>query len=155
MADDVVYVSRDQKAFLTFGATPTPGAIGGLNNRRFNFEAENLTLAEAVAKAGGMESTRADPSSVFLFRLVPREQLRRIGVEVSGGPNTMVPTIFTAMLRNPEGFFVANNFYMRDKDMILVSDTPSTDLVKFLDIVRAVTNTTREVIGIGIDWKAL
>ena len=155
LPEDVIYLSREQRAFLAFGATPTPGALGGLNNRRFMFEAENLTLAEAVAKAGGLDSTRADPTSVFLFRLVPSEKLRRIGVEVAGPAQTLVPTIFTVILRDAEGFFVANNFYMRHKDMIFVSDSPSVDLVKFLDIVRTVTSTARDVVGVASDVDLL
>ena len=35
---------------------------------------------------------------------------------------------------------------MRHKDMIYVSDAPSVDLIKFLNIVSAVSNTTVDVI---------
>jgi hypothetical protein len=35
--------------------TPSPGSIGGTNDRRFTFEDEEMTLAEALAKAGGLD----------------------------------------------------------------------------------------------------
>ena len=35
------------------------------------FGAEKVTLAEALAKAGGLLDLRADPAGVFLFRFEP------------------------------------------------------------------------------------
>jgi polysaccharide export outer membrane protein len=154
LADDVIYVSREPRIFLALGATPTPGAVGGQNNRRFPFEVENMSLAEAVAKAGGLDSSRADAKAVFLFRLVPREALERVNVDVSKFP-PIVPTIFTVDLLGPDGFFIANNFYMANKDMIFVSDSPSVDITKFLNLLNAVASTARSAIGVGIDAKVL
>jgi polysaccharide export outer membrane protein len=152
---DDVYVSREPRAFLAMGATPTPGAIGGLNNRRFPFEADNLTLAEAIAKAGGLDSTRSDPRSVFLLRLVPRKTLLRIGVDVTPYPHAVVPTVFTVDLKGAEGFFIANNFFMRHRDIIFISDHPTVDLTKFLAVIGAITGTARDAVGLVSDIKAL
>jgi polysaccharide export outer membrane protein len=143
---DTVFLSREPRIFLAFGATPPPGSIGGQNNRRFLFENENLTLAEAVAKAGGLADLRADPKAVFLFRMENRDTLRRLGVNVSGHTEREIPTIYQSDLSDAEGYFLANNFFMRHKDMIYVSDAPSVDLLKFLNIVSAVSNTTTDVI---------
>jgi polysaccharide export outer membrane protein len=137
--DDVVFVSREPRVFLAFGATPPPGSIGGQNNRRFIFEDENLSLAEGVAKAGGLDTIRADPKSVFLFRLERRELLQRVGRDVSRFPEPLVPTVYTVDLRTPDGFFLANNFYLQHRDMILVSEAPSSDMAKFLILLRQVT----------------
>jgi len=79
---DVVYASREQRFYMVFGATPAPGGVVGSQNRRFTFEVENLTLAEAVARAGGLDDLRADPRSVFLFRNEPRALLKEMGVDV-------------------------------------------------------------------------
>jgi polysaccharide biosynthesis/export protein len=154
MGDDVVYVAREPRIFMALGATPTPGAVGGQNNRRFPFEVENMTLAEAVAKAGGLDSSRADAKAVFLFRMVPCEALARMGVDISTYPQ-IVPTVFTVDLLGPDGFFIANNFYMAHKDMIFVSDSPSVDLVKFLNVLNTIGSTARTAIGVGIDAKTL
>jgi polysaccharide biosynthesis/export protein len=143
---DTVFLSREPRIFLAFGATPPPGSIGGQNNRRFLFENENLTLAEAVAKAGGLADLRADPKAVFLFRMENRDTLRRLGIDVSGHTQREIPTIYQSDLSDAEGYFLANNFFMRHKDIIYVSDAPSVDLLKFLNIVSAVSNTTTDVI---------
>jgi polysaccharide export outer membrane protein len=142
---DVVYASREQRFFMVFGATPSPGGVVGSQNRRFTFEVENLTLAEAVARAGGLDDVRADPRSVFLFRNEPKRLLQEMGVDVSRFQEAMVPTVYILDLSDTQGFFVANSFYMRHKDVIFASDSPSRDLIKFLDIVRSISGTVSDV----------
>jgi polysaccharide export outer membrane protein len=144
---DVVYVHREPRYFLVFGATPAPGGVAGATqNRRFAFDAENITLAEAVAKAGGLESNRADPRSVFMMRMEPRRLLQEIGVDVSRYKEDFIPTVYTVDLSDTQGYFLANAFYMRHKDVVFVSDSPSVDLLKFLDIVRSITGTANDIL---------
>lgn len=142
---DVVYVSREPRFFMVFGATPAPGAVGGIQNRRFPFESENLTLAEAIAKAGGLDSNRSDPSSVFLFRLEPKRLLAQMGVDVSRYAEEFVPTVYTVNLGDTQGYFLANAFYMRHKDAVFVSDAPSVDLVKFIAVVSSITGVASDI----------
>src|SRR5215216_1854441 len=115
--NDVVYVIRSPRIFLAFGATPNPGSIGGQNNRRFVFEDENLTLAEGLAKAGGLVAERADPKSVFLFRFTRRDKLAQAGVDVSNFAGTEVPTVYKVDVSEAEGYFLANQLYLKHKDI--------------------------------------
>ena len=39
--------------------------------QRSPFEAERLTLAQALSKAGGLLDSRSDPRGVFVFRYEP------------------------------------------------------------------------------------
>ncbi|WP_187144331.1 polysaccharide biosynthesis/export family protein [Microvirga massiliensis] len=142
---DVVYVSHEPRNYLVFGATPAPGAVGGQQNRRFAFDKDNLTLAEAVATAGGLDGSRADPRSVFLFRHESQKYLSDIGVDVRRYKEPMVPTVYTIDMSDTQGFFLANSFYMRDRDVIFVSDAPSVDLLKFLTIIDAITGTVNNI----------
>jgi polysaccharide export outer membrane protein len=114
---DVVYASREQRFYMVFGATPAPGGVVGSQNRRFTFEVENLT----------------------------KKLLTEMGVDVSRFQEENVPTVYTLDLSGTQGFFIANSFYMRHKDVIFVSDSPSRDLIKFLDIIRAIGNTVTDV----------
>jgi polysaccharide export outer membrane protein len=143
---DIIFVSRQPRAFLVFGATQS-NAVGviGSNNRRFIFEEENLTIADGLAKAGGLIDERADASAVFLYRMAPREMLARAGVEVSRYREALIPTIFRVDLTQAEGFFIANNFYMQNKDILYVSNSPARDLEKFLSLIRDVSSTLSEV----------
>lgn len=136
---DVVYLSRDQRIYMTLGATPSPGAVGGVNNRRFPFEAETMTLAEAVSKAGGLDSSRADPRAVFLYRLEPKSVLERAGLDVSRFPGSLVPTVYRSDLQQGGGFFIANSFLIRDRDMVFVSEDPSAEFSKFMSVVNGLT----------------
>ncbi len=106
---DTVIVNRERRTFAAFGAS-------GLNGR-FDFEETNLTLSEALAKAGGLLDGRANPSHVLLYRYVSRQTLADLGVDVSKFHATEVPVVFRANLRDPSSFFLTQKFAMQDKDI--------------------------------------
>ncbi|MGO8041102.1 polysaccharide export protein, partial [Rhizobium leguminosarum] len=58
--DDTISIDHERRTFLMLGAAGTSG--------RFDFEESNLTLGEAIAKAGGLRDDRADPAQVLLYR---------------------------------------------------------------------------------------
>ncbi len=58
--NDTIYVYREPQTVVVFGAA---GAQG-----QFNFDAWRISLSEAIAKAGGLNDTLADPASVFVYR---------------------------------------------------------------------------------------
>ena len=51
---------RDPQKFIAYGATG--------QNAEIPFDADGVTLAEALAKAGGLQDSRSDPRGVFVFR---------------------------------------------------------------------------------------
>src|SRR5262249_2897964 len=134
---------------------PLGGGAAGQSGGRVTFDAETLPLAEALAKSGGLLNDRADTRSVFLFRYVPRELLEQAGVEISNPAVADVPAVFTLDLGQADGYFLASSFYMKHKDLLFVSDHPSVDLVKFMAIVRSVTSTARDAVGVISDIKNL
>ncbi len=134
---DTVYVSRERRTYVAIGAT-------GLNGR-FNFEESNLTLAEALGAAGGLIDSRADPREVFLYRSVSRKTLEDAGVDVTKFAGDTVPTVFRANLRDPAIFFAVKEFKMQDKDIVYVSNSASTEVTKFLNLVNNVSNTHNNV----------
>src|SRR5437660_6726390 len=97
-AYDVVYVYREPQTFLAFGAS---GAQG-----QFNFEAWRISLAEAVAKAGGLNDALADPGSVFLYRGETREVAERLGADLSKHDGPIVPVIYIVNFKDPAGYFL-------------------------------------------------
>lgn len=138
-AGDVVYLARDPKIFLALGATPSPGSVGGINNRRFTFDNDSMSLAEAIAKAGGLDDNRADPRAVFLYRVQSRRALEAQGVDTRPFLSDMIPTIYTTNFSHADGFFLANKFQIRSNDVIFVSNSPEADANKFLSLIRGVT----------------
>ena len=131
---DQVYVARNERVYMVLGATPSPGAIGGVNNRRFAFSNEKMSLAEAISTAGGLDTLRSDPQQFFLFRFERKSVLEQSGIDVSQYPADLVPTVYAVDMRQGASFFLADRFYMRDKDMIFVAEADAVDLQKFLNI---------------------
>ena len=147
--DDTVYVYREPHKFVAFGAfgaTGAAGASGGLNNL-LEFGSAKLSLAEAVAKAGGLYDSRADPAQVYLYRPVDRDLLERAGVDVAqfDPREKLISVIFRANFRDPISFLVAQHFYMADKDILYVSNSDAYELYKFLDLLNNVSTTVEKV----------
>ena len=139
---DTLYVYQYQRAFIAFGAT---GASG-----QFKFQQENLTLNDAVGKAGGLLDNRADPGQVFVYRIERRATLEKMGVDLSAFPAEQadIPTIYRVNFRDPSGFFAAARFPMRDGDVIYVDNADQVEITKFLGML---TNFTSSASGMASD----
>ncbi|HEY1579299.1 MAG TPA: polysaccharide biosynthesis/export family protein [Terracidiphilus sp.] len=138
---DRVYVYREQQKFLAFGATGQQG--------EFNFDAWRINLAEGVGKAGGLLDVQADPGSVFLYRLEPRELAELLGVDVSKFTGELIPVIFSISFRNPGGYFLATNLQMRNGDVIFVANAESVDVTKFLTSINNILATVNNGLIVG------
>jgi polysaccharide export outer membrane protein len=136
-AGDTIFVNRERRTYLVFGAAT--------ENGRIDFEESGLSLAEAVAKAGGLIDQRAQPSAVFDYRIVPRSALAKLGVDLSAHTGDRIPVIFQVDLRDPTGFFAAESFPMHDKDIVFISNSGATGLIKFLSVLTSVTDSAAAV----------
>lgn len=97
------------------------GATG--KNEEVNFEGQGISLVQALARAGGLQDSRAHARGVFVFRL-----------EEDGGSEKQ-PVIYRLDLQDAGAFFAAQNFPVQDRDVLYVSNAPAVDLQKFLNIV--------------------
>lgn len=133
---DALYVFRQQRSFLAFGATGLTG--------EFKFDSEKLSLVDAVARAGGIDDSKGNPRQTFVYRLQDRETLERIGVDIASFPGTNEPiaTIYRANMRDPSGLFLAQRFPMEDGDIVYVSNADQIELNKFLNFVTSLSNTS-------------
>jgi len=140
-AGDTVYVSRMPRYYLALGAVG-PGQYLGLVNRRLPFEDSRLSLAAAIAKVGGLSDDRANARAAFVYRFEQRAALTSIGVQTQPDTPSVIPTVYYVDLSDPAGYFHANQFSMRDEDLIYVSNSPSTDLAKFLALILPLAYST-------------
>lgn len=123
------------------------GAIG--RNGEVDFEANGITLAQALARIGGLDDNRSNPAGVFLFRMVSPNALpwpQKPTTLVDG----KVPTIFQFNLRDPATFFAAQSFPVENKDLIYVSDAPATDLQKVLNVVGSIVYPFQTLQSFGV-----
>ncbi len=81
--NDVIYLYSEPQTFVALGAVGG-GTTGGQG--QYKFDAWRISLAEAVAKQGGLLDAQADPAAVFLYRGEPKEVARELGVEVDQFP---------------------------------------------------------------------
>ncbi len=152
---DLVYVYRDQRKYVAAGAVgATSGGASVAGNQTlvgavglFSFDQEDLSLNEALAKAGGLIDYRADPAQVFVYRIEHRNVLERMGVDLSGfAPSQkMIPTVYRANFRDPSAFLYSQRFPMRDKDTIYVANAEFIEVGKAFAYLRDWTSTTAGV----------
>lgn len=125
---DVVQLHHKPRSFTAFGAVTSQNIQP--------FEAENVSLAEAIAQSGGLNDNLADAGGVFLFRFETANQLAKTDIVVPAGANRQaVPTVYRLDFQTPEAFFIAASFMMRDKDIIYVANAPATEFQKFVGTV--------------------
>ena len=145
--NDTIYLYREPQTFLTFGA------LG--NQQQIPFGIWRLSLAEAVAKAGGLADGAADPASVFLYRGETREVAEAMGIDCSRFQGPIIPVIYNINFRDPAGYFLATTFEMRNKDVIYVSNSVSVEATKFMSYLRTINATVNDPISTAINGYTL
>jgi polysaccharide export outer membrane protein len=124
-AGDVVTALYQPASFMAFGATG--------RNEEINFEGQGISLAQALARAGGLLDARADARGVFVFRLTSRsagDTAAEGAVNAAGH----VPVVYRLDMKNPASMFIAQQFQMRDKDTLYVSNAPMADIQKIANL---------------------
>jgi polysaccharide export outer membrane protein len=133
---DNVYVSHEQRYFVAMGAIGQSGSLGPVD-RRLPFQDSDLTLMDALGRAGGLNDGLANSRAIFVYRLEPRGIF---GDSAAGGGSAadspaVVPTVYLVNLNDPGGFFYASRFPMHGEDVVYVANAPASDLQKFLTLM--------------------
>jgi len=146
LGGDRIELIRQPRTFTVFGAIDRISQIP--------FESRTLTLAEALARAGGPNDGRADPRSVFIFRL-PDGATAPVGPGQPGDPAVPValatkPVIYRIDMLRAQNYFLAQRFVMRDKDVVYIANASANQPLKLVQAlgqlfspVIAVQNATR------------
>ena len=125
-SDDIVTALFQSNSFVVLGAAG--------RNEEVRFETVGLTLSQALGRLGGLQDMRADPKGVFLFRWESAERINGL-VPVPTTSNGRVPVVFQVNLKQPETFFAAQQFAMKDGDVIFISNSPASDLQRFVSLI--------------------
>jgi polysaccharide biosynthesis/export protein len=83
---------------------------------------------------------------VYLYRGETREVARQIGADVNKFDRPIIPVTYWANLRDPSGYFLAQSFEMRNKDVIYTSNAAAVETTKFLVFLRTVMATVNDPI---------
>lgn len=132
---DRILVEEDTRSFTAMGAT------GG--QARVPFSSQNLSALEGLAQVGGLQSSRADATGIFVFRNEPAE----IANSVLGRSDLVGAQrlIYVLDLTQPNGMFRARDFVIRDGDTIYVTEAPYAQFTKIISALAAPLTTAGSI----------
>lgn len=131
---DVINVLRQPYNFTVIGATG--------RNQEMQFEGPYITLAQAMARAGGLNDTQANIRGVFVFRFESPDALDWPTQPVMRTAGGKVRVVYCLDLSKTAGFFAAKTFPVCDGDLIYTAHAPGVGLQKMLSIIGSVTSPT-------------
>jgi polysaccharide export outer membrane protein len=131
---DVVTVMHTPFSFTAMGATG--------NNQEVRFEGPYITLAQALARSGGLSSSQANIRGVFVFRFEAPGAVDWPSRPVIRTPGGRVRVIYCLDLSKPEGFFAAKSFPVCDGDFVYAAHAPGVGLKNMLSLVGSITSPT-------------
>jgi polysaccharide export outer membrane protein len=140
---DTIYLFREPQTFTAMGATTRQG--------QFPFESWRLNLVEALGKAGGLVDIQAEPRWVFLYRAEQRKVAEKLDPkcgQLMDAP--YIPVIYEFNLREPQGYFLASRFPMRNKDVVFVANARSVESTKFMTYIRNINGTVQDPLQTAI-----
>jgi polysaccharide export outer membrane protein len=127
---DVVTALFQPYSFTALGATG--------KNEEINFESQGITLAQALARSGGLIDSRSNAKGVFIFRLESENALAWPTQPAYATPQGKVPVVFRIDLTNPRSLFLIQDFWIENRDILYVSNAPINEVQKFLNLVFSV-----------------
>jgi polysaccharide biosynthesis/export protein len=129
---DVLTLVALPQTFSVFGATG--------ENTQVNFNAAKMTVADALAKAGGLQDQRADPAGVFLFRFEPPKLVHALRAPpLPIGPEGTSPVVYRFDMSDANSYFLVDRFPLENKDLIYVANARLNELQKFFTLLNTLT----------------
>lgn len=123
-ADDLVLLPGDRievlpvvRSFTVFGAA---GKVS-----EFPIDMPQLTLAQALARAGGPADHQADPTAVFVFRW---------GQPAAPDADPR-PVIYRLNMMDPASYFTVQRFVVREGDVLYVANARTNQASKLVQII--------------------
>jgi polysaccharide export outer membrane protein len=113
------------------------GAAGRLD--QIPFPTARMTLAQAVSSAGGPSSNVGDAAAIFVFRYV-------VGQGPDGKP-IRKPVVYHINMMNPGAYFLAQNFQMRDKDVLYFGNARANQPSKLIQLISQLFSPLATVAG--------
>jgi polysaccharide biosynthesis/export protein len=120
---DRVELLYEPRSYTAFGEAGKPMEVP--------FESAHVTLADAIARAGGPLDELADPSGIYLFRYEAPDASKALGLPAGQAD----PVVYHVDLRAAESYFTIQKFAMHDKDVIFVASAKTNALQKLFTLM--------------------
>jgi polysaccharide export outer membrane protein len=110
---------------ITLISHPESFSSLGAPNRaeEIRFPRGRISVAEAVALAGGANANAGDAAAIFVFRYVPTAN------------GTEEPVIYHLNMMKPGAMFLSQRFMMKDKDLLYVGNAEANQPTKFVQLL--------------------
>jgi len=134
---DRLYILHNPRSFSVLGSSMKVSQIP--------FDSQSVTLAEAIARSGGPNNSLANIEYIYLLRFEPKElvkMLTRTNDMVVADDAThqgKIPIAYRINLKGGNGYFVAQNVAIRDKDIILMTKSDFSQLQQIFELIKSVT----------------
>jgi polysaccharide biosynthesis/export protein len=141
---DTINLIRAPLTFTAVGATGQNGVVP--------FGQVELSLEEAVAKAGGLVDARSDPEGVFVLRYEPVKLVRSLLNDenaFAGQTDVLKPVVYKINMRSANSMFQARRFQIINKDIVYVANAPLNELQKVFALFSTVTSTASNVAALA------
>lgn len=136
---DRVLIQEDTRSFSVLGATGAQSQIP--------FDTPTISAVEALARVGGLDATRADPTGVFVFRNEPE----RIARSVLGMPELVGDqrVVYVLDLTAPNGMFMARDFKIRDGDTVYVTEAAAVQWNRLISTLTGTLSATGAAVSLA------
>ncbi|MBB5985016.1 polysaccharide biosynthesis/export family protein [Sphingobium lignivorans] len=110
---------------LTLIDDPRTFSVLGASGRveQVPFRRSSVSLAEAIATAGGVNPSIGNPAAIFLFRYVRDEQ------------GNEIPMVYHVNMMKTGSYFLAQRFAMRDKDVLYFGNAAANQPSKLIQLI--------------------
>ncbi|GAN91761.1 capsule polysaccharide export protein [Gluconobacter thailandicus F149-1 = NBRC 100600] len=124
---DRIHIIYQPRTYTIFGAT-------GNTVAEIPFKSPNLSLAEAVARAGGPNDNRADPNAVFLFRFEDPVAAKRLHLTATSTA-LGTPVVYKIDMMDPTNYLLSQKIPVKNKDVILIANAKTGRFYKFNQLI--------------------
>ena len=110
---------------ITLVSHPESFSSLGAPNRaeEIRFPRGRISVAEAVALAGGANANAGDAAAIFVFRYMPAAN------------GTEEPVVYHLNMMKPGALFLSQRFMMKDKDLLYVGNAEANQPTKFVQLL--------------------
>ena len=110
---------------ITLVSRPQSFSVLGAPNRADDivFPRSRLSLAQAVALAGGANPNQGDAAAIFVFRYV----------RLPDGSEQ--PTVYQLNMMRPGSYLLSQRFLMQDRDVLYIGNARANQLTKFVQLL--------------------
>jgi polysaccharide biosynthesis/export protein len=141
MPGDSLFLMKRAQSFSAFGATGKAG--------HYPFDADEVLLSEAVAKAGGLVDNQADVSGVLLFRYETGESLADLHPRYGYQPDKVYPTVYRIDWRTAKGILFGRRIHIHDKDVVMIANSDGAQLLKFFTLLKGASGILKDFNLVG------